>query len=93
MDAHPLGFHRHRVHDRLVFDKLVLVFGCAYERIITKTPSGGEMAGENSLDRGKRDIKRFTLVDANGIPLGTVTRRSWMRPWAPRRRSERWPSR
>jgi transposase len=35
VDVHPLGCHRHRVPDRLVFDKLVevLVFGCAYERI------------------------------------------------------------
>jgi len=34
-DAHPLGCHRGRIPDRLVFDKLVqvLVFGCAYERI------------------------------------------------------------
>jgi hypothetical protein len=34
-DAHPLGCHRSRIPDRLVFDKLVqvLVFGCAYERI------------------------------------------------------------
>jgi hypothetical protein len=32
---HPLGCHRSRVPDRVVFDKLVqvLVFGCAYERI------------------------------------------------------------
>jgi hypothetical protein len=35
VDVHPLGCHRHRVPERLVFDKLVqvLVFGCAYERI------------------------------------------------------------
>jgi hypothetical protein len=34
-DVHPLGCHRRRVPDRLVFDKLVqvLVFGCAYDRI------------------------------------------------------------
>jgi len=34
-DVHPLGCHRSRIPDRLVFDKLVqvLVFGCAYERI------------------------------------------------------------
>lgn len=33
--AHPLGCHRPRVPDRVVFDRLVqvLVFGCAYERI------------------------------------------------------------
>ena len=32
---HPLGCHRSRVPDRVVFEKLVqvLVFGCAYERI------------------------------------------------------------
>lgn len=121
---HPLGCHRHRVPDRLVFDKLVqvLVFGCAYERIsdescsattlrrrrdewigsgameelremvldaydrliglelsdvavdccITKAPRGGEMAGKSPVDRGKRGIKRSTVVDANGIPLGAI---------------------
>lgn len=32
---HPLGCHRRRIPDRVVFEKLVqvLVFGCAYERI------------------------------------------------------------
>ena len=32
---HPLGCHRARIPDRLVFEKLVqvLVFGCAYEKI------------------------------------------------------------
>jgi hypothetical protein len=32
---HPLGCHRHRIPDRVVFEKLlqVLVFGCAYWRI------------------------------------------------------------
>ena len=39
--AHPLGCHRPRVPDRVVFDKLVqvLVFGCAYERIADDTVS------------------------------------------------------
>lgn len=39
--AHPLGCHRPRVPDRIVFDKLVqvLVFGCAYERIADATCS------------------------------------------------------
>jgi transposase len=34
-DAHPLGCHRPRIPDRVVFDKLiqVLVFGCGYRRI------------------------------------------------------------
>jgi transposase len=32
---HPLGCHRPRIPDRVVFETLVqvLVFGCAYERI------------------------------------------------------------
>ncbi len=32
---HPLGCHRPRIPDRVVFEKLVevLVFGCAYQRI------------------------------------------------------------
>ena len=35
VDVHPLGCHRPRIADRLVFDKLVqvLVLGCAYEKI------------------------------------------------------------
>jgi len=123
-DNHPLGCHRPRIPDRIVFDKLVqvLVFGCAYERIadatcsattlrrrrdtwiaagvmdrlqaivlaaydrmigleladiavdgcITKAPCGGEVAGRSPVDRGKQGLKRSTVVDAVGIPLGTV---------------------
>jgi transposase len=121
---HPLGCHRPRVPDRLIFDKLVqiLVFGCAYHRIadqtvsattlrrrrdawiaagvletllalaldaydrmiglelndlavdgcITKAPCGGELAGRSPVDRGKQGLKRSTVVDANGIPLGAI---------------------
>jgi hypothetical protein len=37
----PLGCHRSRIPDRIVFEKLVqiLVFGCAYERIADGTCS------------------------------------------------------
>ncbi len=40
-ETHPLGCHRPRVPDRVVFDKLVrvLVFGCAYRRIADATVS------------------------------------------------------
>lgn len=121
---HPLGCHRLRIPDRLIFDKLVqvLVFGCAYHRIadatvsattlrrrrdewiaagimdtlldlalaaydrmiglsladvsldgcITKAPCGGEVAGRSPVDRGKQGLKRSLIVDAVGIPLGTV---------------------
>jgi transposase len=122
---HPLGCHRPRIPDRVVFEKLVevLVFGCAYWRIadeecsattlrrrrdewikagvmdaleeialeaydraigleladvsvdgcITKAPFGGEKASRSPVDRGKGGIKRSTIVDANGIPLGVLT--------------------
>jgi hypothetical protein len=121
---HPLGCHRPRIPDRVVFGKLVevLVFGCAYWRIsdescsestlrrrrdewislglmerlreislgaydrliglelsdlavdgcMTKAPCGGEKAGRSPVDRGKGGAKRSTVVDACGIPLGTV---------------------
>lgn len=124
IDHHPLGCHRPRIPDRIVFEKLVqvLVFGCAYWRIaddscsattlrrrcdewidcgvmdslqkiilkaydrviglkledvavdgcITKVPCDGERAGRSPVDRGKQGIKRSTIVDACGIPLGVI---------------------
>jgi hypothetical protein len=40
-DIHPLGCHRRRIPDRVLFDKLVqvLVFGCGYRRIADHTCS------------------------------------------------------
>jgi transposase len=40
-DSHPLGCHRPRIPDRIVFDKLIqiLVFGCGYRRIADHTCS------------------------------------------------------
>jgi transposase len=39
--SHPLGCHRSRIPDQVVFEKLlqVLVFGCAYERIADESCS------------------------------------------------------
>jgi transposase len=48
----------------------VCVDGC-----ITKAPcggEGGEKSGRSPGDRGKRGIKRSTMVDANGLPLGVI---------------------
>lgn len=125
VDDHPLGCHRPRVPNRVVFELLVtaLVFGAGYRRIadhrcsattlrrrrdewiaagvmavlervardaydrliglqlddvavdgcLTKAPCGGEVAGPNPTDRGKLGLKRSTLVDADGTPLGVVT--------------------
>ena len=39
---------------------------------ITKAPCGGAKSGTSPVDRGKRGIKRSTMVDANGIPLAVV---------------------
>jgi transposase len=121
---HPLGCHRQRIPDRVIFDKLiqVLVFGCDYRRIadhtcsastlrrrrdewisagvaeqlrlavlgayqrlfglelehlavdgcITKAPCGGQVAGPSPVDRRKQGLKRSTMIDAGGIPLGVV---------------------
>jgi hypothetical protein len=56
-------------YDRLVGLELsdLAVDGC-----ITKAPCGGEKAGRSPVDRGKGGVKRSTVVDARGIPLGTV---------------------
>lgn len=45
----------------------VVVDGC-----ITKAPCGGEVAGRSPVDRGKLGLKRSSVVDANGIPLGAI---------------------
>lgn len=45
----------------------IAVDGC-----ITKAPCGGEKAGKSPVDRAKGGIKRSTLVDANGIPIGAI---------------------
>jgi hypothetical protein len=56
-------------YDRLIGLELsdLTVDGC-----ITKAPCGGEKAGRSPVDRGKGGTKRSTVVDAKGIPLGTV---------------------
>ena len=55
-DTHPLGCHRPRIADRVVFDKLiqVLVFGCGYRRIADHTCSATTL-------RRRRD---------DGVPVG-----------------------
>lgn len=71
--------------DAGVMDQLHLIVLSAYDRMIgldlgdiavdgciTKAPCGGEMAGRSPVDRGKQGIKRSTVVDASGIPLGAI---------------------
>ena len=57
-------------YDRMIGLELSEV---AVDCCITKAPCGGEKARRSPVDRGKQGIKRSTLVDANGIPLGTIT--------------------
>ncbi len=45
----------------------------AVDCCITKAPCGGERSGRSPVDRGKRGLKRSVAVDANGIPVGSVT--------------------
>jgi hypothetical protein len=56
-------------YDRLIGLELgdLAVDGC-----ITKAPCGGEKAGRSPVDRGKGGVKRSMVVDAKGIPLGSV---------------------
>jgi transposase len=56
---HPLGCHRPRVPERLVFEKLVpvLVFGCAYERIADASCS------ESTLRRRRDEWIELGVMD------------------------------
>jgi hypothetical protein len=39
---------------------------------VTKAPCGGQTAGPSPVDRRKQGLKRSTVTEAQGIPLGTV---------------------
>jgi transposase len=56
--AHPLGCHRRRIADRIVFDKLlqVLRFGCSYQGIADTTCSATTI-------RTRRDEWKRALPD------------------------------
>ena len=56
---HPLGCHRPRIPERLVFEKLVqiLVFGCAYWRI------ADESCSESTLRRRRDEWIELGLME------------------------------
>jgi transposase len=70
--AHPLGCHRPRISDRVVFDKLlqILVFGCAYERIADEACSARTL-------RRRRDewIAAGVMEQLHQLALSTYDRR------------------
>ena len=69
--VHPLGCHRARIPDRVVFDKLVqvLVFGCAYHRIADASCSATTL-------RRRRDewIAAGVMDTLLGLVLGAYDR-------------------
>jgi hypothetical protein len=58
-----------QTYDRLIGLELSDI---AVDCCITKAPCGGQKAGRSPVDRGKGGIKRSVVVDAQGIPLGSV---------------------
>ena len=73
-DAHPLGCHRHRVPERLVFDKLVqvLVFGCAYERIADRSCSATTLRRRRDewINSGAMEKLRQMVLEAYDRMIG-----------------------
>ena len=65
---HPLGCHRPRIPDRVVFEKPVevLVFGCAYWRIADESCSDTTLRRRRDewIDAGVMDALRETVLDA-----------------------------
>jgi transposase len=68
---HPLGCHRPRIPDRVVFEKLVqvLVFGCAYERI------SDELCSASTLRRRRDEWIEAGVMEAlEGMALESYDR-------------------
>ena len=72
--AHPLGCHRPRIADAVVFDKLVeaLVFGAGYERIADATCSATTMRRRRDewIRLGIFDRLRLACLDAYETMIG-----------------------
>ena len=68
---HPLGCHRSRIPDRVLFDKLVqvLVFGCAYRRIAEE-----ECSATTLRDRREEWIAYGVIETLRGIALEAYDR-------------------
>jgi transposase len=66
--SHPLGCHRPRIPDRVVFEKLVqvLVFGCAYHRIADETCSATTLRDRRDewIELGVMDGLREMALEA-----------------------------
>jgi transposase len=73
-DTHPLGCHRPRIPDRIVFDKLtqVLVFGCGYRRIADTTCSATTLRRRRDewITAGVAEQLRLAVLAAYDRMLG-----------------------
>src|SRR5512132_4090278 len=71
---HPLGCHRPRIADRVVFDKLiqVLVFGCGYRRIADHTCSATTLRRRRDewITAGVADQLRLVVLAADDQLFG-----------------------
>jgi hypothetical protein len=94
-DLHPLGCHRPRIPDRVVFDTLVqmLVFGCASHRIADSTCLASTLRRRRDawIAAGELDMLRDVVLGACDRMIGLdlavdaagMTPRCWDRPWMP----------
>jgi transposase len=71
---HPLGCHRHRIPERVVFEKLVhvLVFGCAYWRIADEECSATTLRRrrEEWIEAGVMDALEEIVKEAYDRTIG-----------------------
>ena len=71
---HPLGCHRRRIPDRVIFEKLVevLVFGCAYHRIADESCSATTLRNRRDewIELGVIDELRQAVLEAYDRYIG-----------------------
>jgi transposase len=88
-DTHPLGCHRPRIADRVVFDKLiqVLVFGCGYRRIADASCSATTLRRRRDewISAGVAEQLRLAVLAAYDRMLG-LRLEHWLWTAAPPRR-------
>lgn len=72
IDAGVMETLRMQVID--AFDRMIglALEDLAVDGCITEAPCGGEESGRSPVDRGKQGRKRSTVVEGQGLPLGTV---------------------
>jgi transposase len=93
-DTHPLGCHRPRIPDRIVFDKLiqVLVFGCGYRRIADTSCSATTLRRRRDewITAGVADQLRLLVLAAYDRMLGLELAHLAVDGASPRRPAAAW---